>query len=95
MTDEILVRDMAITAAELRRSLHSAFPGNVSEQEGRYRIVFAGATLGIDAKPLPPRIIALLELPRLEVRLRFTAGTPGQRGLLLERMDRALQRGGG
>jgi hypothetical protein len=45
--------------------------------------------------PLPPRVIALLRLPRLEVRIRFTAGTTEQQQAMLARMDRAMQRGGG
>jgi hypothetical protein len=44
---------------------------------------------------LAPRTIALLNMPRLQVVIRMTAGTPEQRRAMLLRMDRAMQRGGG
>ena len=95
MADEILVRDMATTEQEFRSGLLFAFPEGVSEETGLFRIDYAGASMEIHTKPLPPRVIALLRLPRLEVRIRFTAGTVEQQRGMLARMDRALQRGGG
>lgn len=44
---------------------------------------------------LPPRNIAALRLPRLQVTIRFTQGTANAQAALLARMDRAMQRGGG
>jgi hypothetical protein len=95
MGDEMLVRDMATTAREFRHGLDFAFPQGVTERDGAFHVAYAGAAMEITLAPLPPRVIALLRLPRLEVRIRFTAGTPEQRAALLARMDRALQRGGG
>jgi hypothetical protein len=95
MAEEILVRDMATTEKEFRGGLAFAFPQGVTEREGVFRVVHAGAAMEIGIAPLPPRVIALLSLPRLEVRIRFTAGTPEQQQVMLARMDRAMQRGGG
>ena len=95
MTDKRLVRDMATTEQEFRGGLAFSFPQGVTEQDGAFHIVHAGAAMEIRIAPLPPRVIALLRLPRLEVRIRFTAGTPEQQQAMLTRMDRAMQRGGG
>ncbi|MEW6514261.1 MAG: hypothetical protein AB1443_09680 [Pseudomonadota bacterium] len=95
MTDERLVRDMATTEQEFRQGLLFAFPEGVTEAAGMFRIDYAGAAMEIVIAPLPPRVIALLRLPRLEVRIRFTAGTTEQQQAMLARMDRAMQRGGG
>ena len=95
MADEILVRDMATTESEFRQGLLFAFPEGVREEAGLFRAEYEGAAMEIRSAPLPPRVIALLRLPRLEVRIRFTAGTPEQQQAMLVRMDRAMQRGGG
>lgn len=95
MTGEILVRDMATTEREFRSGLAFAFPQGVTERDGAFHVAHAGAAMEIRTAPLPPRVIALLCLPRIEVRIRFTAGTPEQRDAMLARMDRAMQRGGG
>jgi hypothetical protein len=95
MTGETLVRDMATTEHEFRQGLLFAFPGGVSEAAGLFHIEYAGAAMEIRTAPLPPRTIALLKLPRIEVRIRYVAGTPEQWQTMLARMDRALQRGGG
>lgn len=95
MSDERLVRDMATTEREFRNGLVFAFPEGVTERDGAFHVAYAGAAMEITLAPLPPRVIALLRLPRLDVRIRFTAGTPEQRSAMLTRMDRAMQRGGG
>jgi len=95
MTGEILVRDMATTEQEFRSALAFAFPQGVTESDGVLLVAHAGAAMEISLAPLPPRVIALLRLPRIEVRIRFTAGTTEQQQAMLTRMDRAMQRGGG
>lgn len=95
MTDERLVRDMATTEPEFRHGLDCAFPQGVVERDGVFQIAHEGAAMEIALAPLPPRVIALLRLPRLEVSIRFTAGTAEQQRAMLARMDRAMQRGGG
>lgn len=95
MSDEILVREMTTTEKEFRHGLLFAFPAGVHERDGQYRVEHEGAAMEIATAPLPPRVIALLRLPRLDVRIRFTAGTVDQQQAMLARMDRAMQRGGG
>jgi len=95
MSDEMLVRDMATTEREFRSGLAFAFPEGVTERGGTFHVAYAGAAMEITLAPLPPRVIALLRLPRLEVRIRFAAGTTEQQQAMLARMDRAMQRGGG
>lgn len=95
MSDEIRMRDMATTESEFRQGLAFAFPQGVTERDGVFQVAQAGAAMEIAIVPLPPRVIALLRLPRLEVRIRFTAGTTEQQQAMLARMDRAMQRGGG
>lgn len=91
-----LERDMAATPREFMHGLRLAFPAGIEEQaEGRVRVESGGACLDIAFTILAPRVIALLQLPRLHVALRFTAGTPAQQQALLARMDLAMQRGGG
>lgn len=95
MTDEIRVRDMATTESEFRQGLLFAFPQVVTERDDVFQVAHAGAAMEITIAPLPSRVIALLCLPRLEVRIRFTAGTTEQQQAMLTRMDQAMQRGGG
>lgn len=95
MSEEILEREMAATEQEFRRVLALAFPQWVSESSGKLLVSRDGAAMEIALAPMPPRVIALLRLPRLDVRIRFVAGSAAQRMALLARMDRAMQRGGG
>jgi hypothetical protein len=48
-----------------------------------------------DWSALPPRRIALVQLPRLAVRFRFTDVTDERRYVFMRRFDLYLQRGGG
>lgn len=88
-------RDMAATPAEFARALRLAFPAAVLTCRGRWRIDTEMAGLEIATIELPPRVIALLRLPRLQVCMRFTHGTASARATLLAHLDRAMQRGGG
>lgn len=92
---ECIGRDMSATPAEFHRGLTAAFGAQVSGGPDLYRIASDGAAMDIDVAVGPPRVIALLSLPTLRVRIRFTAGRPAQWKTLLERMDRYMQRGGG
>jgi hypothetical protein len=95
MSNDTLMREMAATEQEFRHGLAFAFPQGLTERDGAFHVVHAGAAMEIAIAPLPPRIIAALQLPRLDVRIRFTAGTIEQQQTMLARMDRAMQRGGG
>lgn len=88
-------RDVAATPEEFRRGLEFAFPGRVSEMPDGFAVSGAAAAMRIHLAPLPPRVIALLRLPRLHVRIVFGGEDAAEQAALLERMDRAMQRGGG
>jgi hypothetical protein len=91
----MIEREMSATVAEFVRGLEAAFGNRVEGGPDFFRIVDNGAAMEIDLQIGPPRVIALLRLPTLRVRIRFTAGQPDQHRALLARMDRAMQRGGG
>lgn len=91
----VLEREMTATGDDFARGLAAAFGKRVEGGPQSFRIVDNGAAMEIDLRVGPPRVIALLRLPTLRVRIRFTAGRPDQCLALLERMDRAMHRGGG
>lgn len=86
---------MSASPAEFRHGLDLAFADRVTGGPEHFAIAADGAAMEIEVEVGPPRIIALLRLPTLRVRIRFTAGTPAQQAALLAHMDRAMQRGGG
>lgn len=88
-------RDMSITLEEFGRGLRDAFAAGVSGGPQQFRVDMDGACLEISLQAGPPRRIAALSLPTAQVKLCFTAGEAPQRQALLQRMDRAMQRGGG
>jgi hypothetical protein len=92
---DTIEREVWATRAEFRHGLALAFPDSVSESGGALRVVDRQAAMTVALTELPPRRIALLNMPRLQVLIRMTAGTPDQRRAMLLRMDRAMQRGGG
>ncbi|MFN3884793.1 MAG: hypothetical protein ACK4Q4_08555 [Rhodocyclaceae bacterium] len=95
MSEEALEYETTATQSEFCRALHCAFPDGVFGKDALWRVVGEGAAMEITLTPLPPRVIAALRLPRVAVRIRFTDGTLEQRQILLARLDRAMQRGGG
>jgi hypothetical protein len=90
-----LEREVSALPGEFRHGLLLAFPDSVSEDDGMLRVVAGPAAMEICLTPLAPRVIASLRLPRLQVNIRFTAGTPAEQQAMLARMDRAMHRGGG
>lgn len=52
-------------------------------------------TLQLRWRELEPRVIALIRLPRLEVRFEFVGVPPDEQAAFLTVFDRHLQRGGG
>jgi hypothetical protein len=90
-----LRRQVTASPGEFRRGLHLAFPGRVTEQVEVFRIDGDAAVMEISFKVGPPRIIALLNLPTLDVSIRFISGSPEAQQALLAHMDRAMHRGGG
>jgi len=90
-----LEREMSASRAEFVHGLRLAFPQGVEEAGALLKVGDGDAAMEIALSPLPDRVIALLRLPRLQVSIRFVAGTPAQQRAMLARMDRAMQRGGG
>jgi hypothetical protein len=90
-----LQREVSSTLEEFRRGLYQAFPGNVSGDGLRYSVAMDAAAMEIELTHLPDRVIALLRLPTLGVRIRFTRGDTEQCRRLLEHLDRVTHRGGG
>jgi hypothetical protein len=86
---------MSATPAEFAHGLLNAFPDGVKGGPLQFLVVHGGVRLEIELTPGPDRVIALLELPTLRARLRFTAGDLAARARLLEHMDLAMHRGGG
>lgn len=91
----LIVREVSATRSEFLHGLRLAFPHGVSEVGDTVRVAFGPAAMEITMTRLPPRVIALLTLPRLKVSLRGTAGNRAEFAALLARMDLAMQRGGG
>ena len=90
-----LVREVSATIQEFRHGLLLAFPQGVAAEGNTLRVIDDQATMEILLTPQAPRIIAALQLPNLQVTIRFTAGSQAAREQMLARMDRAMHRGGG
>ena len=95
MTYQQLRREMTATKSDFLRGLYFAFPQGVREAAGVFLVDDRGAQMEIRIVSLPPREIAALRLERIEVAIRFSAGTADLQRAMLARMDRAMQRGGG
>lgn len=91
----VIVRDVCATADEFVRSLRAAMPDAVDAGPDRFEIASADATIAVALGPLPPRRLGALALPRIRVTIDFVAGRGDACIVLLARMDRAMQRGGG
>jgi len=93
---ECFARDMGCTEAEWLRWLPAAVgahPWKLQANAAEVRID-AGA-LGLSWHTGEPRSIALMRLPRLLVRFRFTKLDEAQRYTFMKRFDLYMQRGGG
>ena len=88
-------RETGATRQEYLRQLRLALPGAISADDGLVIAADGRASLEITVTELPPHTIAALTLPRLKVSLRGTAGDDAELAAPLDRLDRAMQRGGG
>lgn len=90
-------REQGCTEAEWLRWLEPASHGHAVQRPAADRAVVAigGGTLELHWTVLPPRCIALLRLPRLQVRYRFAAVPDAERTRFMKTFDLHLQRGGG
>jgi hypothetical protein len=92
---EVLEREVFASPAEFAHGLRNAFPEGLSGGPLMFRVDDGAAGMEIRLTPGPDRVIALLRLPTLTARIRFTAGDAEARNRMLRRMDMAMQRGGG
>ena len=89
-------REMGCTEDELRRWLPGALEGAALHPgPGGVRAEFATGRVTLAWQPLPPRRIALLTMPRLQVSFDFEAMDEAQRQRVMRRFDLYTQRGGG
>jgi len=93
---EVFQRDMACTPAEWLRWL----PQAVGDHFWKLHDSSAGVRLGDGALGLkwqvaPPRVIGLVQLPRLLVDFRFGGVDEATRAAFMQRFDLYMQRGGG
>lgn len=91
----VIARDVTGTIAEFDAALRSAAAGCIAGAAPRYRIDMGAVQLEVEVLAGPERRIALLRLPTLLVTYRFLSGSRDQQQALLERLDRAMHRGGG
>ena len=91
-------RDMGYSEAEFFHTLPTGI--------GDYQYVRDGSevtithperthTLTLEVTALPDRAIALLRIPRVEVRFSFQDFSPADRDRFMEKFDQSFQRGGG
>ncbi|MCB1896232.1 MAG: hypothetical protein H6945_20355 [Zoogloeaceae bacterium] len=88
-------RDVSATLDELAAWIAKAYPDAERRGAGDHLIADRGAVLELVATPGPERRIALLRLPTLRIRYRFTAGGAEACAALLHRLDLFMHRGGG
>lgn len=88
-------REVGATPAEFRRGLALAHPGLADVEGDVLRVAEGAVRLTLRLTSLPGRRLGLFELPVLRVRYEFEAGTPEDCRALLDRIDLAMQRGGG
>lgn len=89
-------RDCGCTEAEWLRWLPQAVGEHpLTLQPGGAGVAIGRGRLELRWAPLPPRRIALLHLPRLEVRFAFDGVPDEARGRFMRHFDLHMQRGGG
>ena len=89
-------RDMATTEAEWLSALPRAVGAfALSLAPGAARVQIGDGWLDLRWQPLPPRVIALMRLPRLGVAFAFEGVDEVQRQRFMKHFDLSTQRGGG
>ena len=94
---EAFGREMGCTVADFERSLPgAAAPCPLhTAASGSARIDIGDGRLDLRWRELPPRQIALVRFPRLQVDFAFSAVGAASRRDFMHRFDRYMQRGGG
>ncbi|MEX0695053.1 MAG: hypothetical protein WD075_11460 [Rhodospirillales bacterium] len=93
----VIKKQMGITHSEFLRLLPRALDSEAFEVAGsRIRYDIAGTkNLEIDLGPESVRQIALMQMPTMPVTLTFSGFSYAEREDLMQRFERAYQRGGG
>lgn len=95
---EAFERDTGCTEAEWLGWLPGACQGHpltLGPRPGQAQVTLGAGHLVLDWQVLPPRRIALVQLPRMMVRYRFTDVAADDRVAFMRRFDLFMQRGGG
>lgn len=91
-------REYGSTLAEWVRDLPRALGGHAVERPRGHEALVAlpgGGHLHLQWTELPPRQIALVRLPRLQVDFHFHGADAAARAAFMRPFDLTLQRGGG
>lgn len=89
-------RDMACTEAEWRLWLPRAVGPHPYQISGTSaRVSIGEGELRLAWQVAPPRVIALMRLPRLQLDFAFSGLDEAQRHAFMKRFDLYTQRGGG
>lgn len=89
-------RDMACTEAEWLQWLPRAVGAHAYQINGMSaRVAIHEGELRLTWQVMPPRIIALMRLPRLRLGFAFSSLDDAQRHAFMKRFDLYTQRGGG
>lgn len=89
-------RDMGTTEAEWLAALPRACAENACMLgPGQAEVLIGEGRLRLQWQVLPPRVIALLRMPRLGVAFAFEGVDEAQRQHFMKRFDLTMQRGGG
>jgi hypothetical protein len=94
---EVRERLLSCTRAEFTAWLaaHTGQPAPFAAGCNVARVPVAGGEIEIEVTELPPRRIALLQLPQLGVRMSFPAAAADAATAWIERFGLYTQRGGG
>ena len=94
--EERFEREMGCTEAEWLRCLPDAIGEHFwKQQDGAAGVRIGDGALGLKWQVLPPRVIALVQMPRLQVSFRFGGVDEATRHAFMKRFDLFMQRGGG
>lgn len=97
MTPGPVTKEMALTAADFRRSLAILFRDREVVFEGERAVLTEdGRSLAIDFQAREPRVLGkLMVLPRASVTIAFTGYDSAAADAFLAEFDRVFQRAGG
>lgn len=94
--EERFEREMGCTEAEWLRWLPNAIGDNFwKQQTGSAGVRIGDGALGLKWEVMPPRVIALVQMPRMKVSFRFAGVDEATRQTFMKRFDLYMQRGGG